>query len=294
MSNNCECKEERKCKCESKVCNCDNSLDECYVEYLKPIRYEQLFDQKSNRCTDYNLIVDKLTKARNAYFMIQSAIYNFVKDCTNLKQRIRDDTSGNDLSSLQYDYVSLINDLIRQIALEMRKKIKDDNSVLLSFEAPYTQGNKTIENIQNIWPTNIVHTDDTGVDTLITSLPAVILYLRDNFQLQIKIIAPKNVGYTNLMFDNRHLGNQCSKDNEIFIKNLTPELAFNGTQYGFTDSEHANGLFEDIINYNCDSNIVTHQLKDVVDRLNSICTSLINSHRTIVQKIKTEKLVERK
>lgn len=289
MSNNCACKDNKDNKD-----NTDNTLDDCYAEYLKPIRYEQLFDQKSNRCTDYNLIVNKLTKARNAYFMIQSAIYNFVKDCTNLKQRVRDDTSGNDLSSLQYDYVSLINDLIRQIALEMRKKIKEDNSVLLSFEAPFVQGSKTIENIQNIWPTNIVHTDDTGVDTLITSLPAVILYLCDNFQLQIKIIAPKNVGYTNLMFDNRHLGNQCSKDNEIFIKNLTPALAFDGTQYGFSSSEHANELFEDIINYNCDGNIVTHQLKDVVDRLNSICTSLINSHRSIVQKIKTEKLVERK
>jgi hypothetical protein len=226
--------------------------------------------------------------------MIQSAIYNFVKDCTNLKQRIRDDTSGNELTSLQYNYISLINGFISQVAVEMRKKIMDDNSILLSFEAPMTQGTKTIENIQNIWPTNIVYTDHTGVDTLITTLPSVTLYLCENFQLQIKIISPKGVSYTNLMFDNRHISNQCTKNNDIFIKNLTPQLAFDGNQYGFLNSDHANDLFEDIINYDCDNNITTHDLKDVVDRIETICTSLVNSHRTIVQKVKTEKLVERK
>lgn len=296
MSSNCECKERQECKCKTRKCSCqdNDNLDDCYVEYLKPILYEQLFDQKSNRCNDYNLIVDKLTKARNAYFMIQSAIYNFVKDCTKLKQRIREDTSGSELGSLQYNYVSLINNFISQVAVEMRRKIKDDNSILLSFEAPPTQGNKTIENIQNIWPTNVIYTDETGVDTLVTSLPSVTIYLCENLQLQIKIISPKGVSYTNLMFDNRHVNNQCSKNNDVFIRNLTPSLSFNGSYYGFDDSEHANDLLEDIINYDCDANITTHQLKDVVDRLETICTSIENSHRTIIQKVKTEKLIERK
>ena len=64
------------------------------------------------------------------------------------------------------------------------------------------------------------------------------------------------------------------------------------TTYGFSDSEHANYILEDLINYYCDINIDTHNLKDVVDRLEGIILSIANSHRSIIQKIKTEKIAE--
>ena len=284
MTTNCKCENNRKCDCRHK--------NEYTLAYLKPITYDDLFDEKSNKCTDYNLIIKKLTEARNSFFMFQAAIYNFINDCTCLKQKIREDNSGNDIMSLTFDYMTLLNNLIGEIALGMRKKIKDDNTVLLNFEVPITQGSKSIEDIQNLWSTSIVYTDCANVDTLIVSLPSVTIYLTERMQLQVKIIYPKSLSYNNLSFDNSYVKSHQTKLNDIFIKNLTPELEKVGSFYGFNNSEHASYILDDLINYHSDSNINTHELKAVVDRLEGIILSIGNSHRSIIQKIKTEKIAE--
>lgn len=267
--------------------NCD-----CNYDYLKPITYDDLFDEKSKKCTDYELIIAKLTEARSSYFLFQASIFNFVNDCIRLKQKVKEDISGNDLVSLTYEYKVLLNNLIAEIALSMRKKMKQDNSILLNFEVPTTVVNKTIEDVQTLWPTNIVYTDSGGVDTLIISLPSVIVYLRKNFQLQVKITTPKGLTYSNLIFDNTYIKTYSSKANDNFIKNMTPEIPSNGTSFQFSSSENANDVFDDLINYYCDDDIFTHNLKDVVERLNGIILSIENAHRSIIQKIKTEKLNE--
>ena len=267
--------------------NCD-----CNYDYLKPITYDDLFDETSKKCTDYELIIAKLTEARSSFFLFQASIFNFINDCTRLKQKVREDLSGNDLLSITYEYKVLLNNLIAEIALAMRKKMKQDNSILLNFEVPTTITNKTVEDIQTLWPTNIVYSDIAGVDTLIISLPSVIIYLRENFQLQVKITTPKGLSYTNLTFDNTYIKSHNSKANDNFIKNMTPELSVSGTIYGFKDTENANDIFDDLINYHCDDSIFTHNLKEVIERLNGIMLSIENAHRSIIQKIKTEKINE--
>ena len=72
---------------------------------------------------------------------------------------------------------------------------------------------------------------------------------------------------------------------------MTPALEYNNNIYGFINSDHANNIFEDLINYNNDRNILSHNLKDVVARLDGIVLSIENSYRSIIQKIKTEKFV---
>lgn len=302
MSSNCNCNpiisQKKECKCNMPrecvpQCECDDnrSILDCKLDYLKPITYDDLFDEKSNKCTDYNLIVKKLTEARNAFFIFQTSIYNFINDCTRLKQKIREDISGNDLHSLTHEYKVLLYNLITEIALGMRKKIKEDNSILISFEVPVTQPNRNIDNIQNLWPTNIVYTDDGGVDTLITSIPSVILYLTVDLQLQVRFSTPTGISYSNLTFDSTYIKSQACKSNDVYTKNMTPSLIAIDSTYGFVNSDHANNIFEDLINYNNDCNILTHNLKDVVARLDGIVLSIENSYRSIVQKIKTEKFV---
>ena len=61
---------------------------------------------------------------------------------------------------------------------------------------------------------------------------------------------------------------------------------------GFNSSEFAYDILEDIINYDTDTSIHTHELNDVIERLDGIILSIENTHRTIIQKIKTEQLVE--
>jgi hypothetical protein len=76
---------------------------------------------------------------------------------------------------------------------------------------------------------------------------------------------------------------------------MTPELALINCReciYGFNSSDFAFDILEDIINYDTDQSIITHQLEDVIERLDGIILSIENTHRTIIQKIKTEKLVE--
>jgi hypothetical protein len=292
MSSHCECRANRKkCTCTSST-TCNTSSTTCNFDYLKPITYDDLFDEKNNKCTDYDLIIKKLTEARNSFFIFQTAIYNFINDCTRLKQKIRTDNSGNDLKSLTFEYITLINNLISEIALGMRKKIKEDNSVLLNFEVPLIQVDKSIEDLQNLWPTNIIYTDDANVDTLIVSLPSITVYLNDMMQLQVKIISPKSLTYASLTRGNSYIKTQCTKINDIFIKDMTPELYNNNSYIGFKDSEHANYILEDLINYQHDNNINTHELNDVVDRLDGIILSISNAHRAVIQKIKIEKIAE--
>lgn len=293
MSSICKCKNIDMCQCKSK-----EDIEHCPCDYLKPMAYDDLFDEKANKCNDYNLIMKKLNEARISFFMFQSSIYNFIHDCKKLKIRVREEISGNELLTLTYEYKILLNNLISQIALGMRKKIKDDNSFFISFEVPETRPNKTIEHSSTLYPTDIVYSDTGGVETLITSLPSVTLYLCDNLQLQVKITTPKGLTYSNLSFDNTFVKTFCSKENDVFTRNMTPALekikCGDDVTFGFKNPEHATDILEDIINYASDTNIITHNLKDVDGRLTSIITSIENSHRSVVQKVKTEKLSNKK
>ena len=273
------------------------SKKNCKFDYLKPISYDDLFDDRSkNKCTDYQLILDKLTEARSAFFGFQAGIYNFIKDCTKLQQKIRCDVSGNDLSSIKYDFIVLLNSLISNVAISLRKKMETDHFILINFEVPQTQAGKTIEDLHTIPSTNIIFSDNNGsVDTLIAFIPSVCLYMRENYQIQVKFVYPKSVSYNNLSFEKTYIKAFRTKDAEIFCKNLTPELELLNQReniYGFSNSETAHNIFEDIINYDVDQSIFTHQLNDVIERLDGIILSLENTHRTIIQKIKTEKLME--
>ena len=269
----------------------------CKFDYLKPISYDDLFDDRSkNKCTDYQLVLDKLTEARSAFFGFQAGIYNFVKDCTKLQQKIRNDISGNDLNSLKYEYIVLINNLISNVAISLRKKMETDHFILINFEVPQTQVGKTIEDLHNLPSTNIFYTDNNGaIDTLITNIPSVCLYMKENYQLQVKFVYPKTISYNNLSFEKTYIKAFRSKELETYCRNITPELELLNQRehiFGFSSSDSANNLFEDIINYDTDSSIFTHQLNDVVERLDGIILSIENTHRTIIQKIKTEKIVE--
>ena len=269
----------------------------CKFDYLKPISYDDLFDDRSkNKCTDYQLVLDKLTEARSAFFGFQAGIYNFIKDCTKLQQKIRNDISGNDLNSLKYEYIVLINNLISNVAISLRKKMETDHFILINFEVPQTQVGKTIEDLHNLPSTNIIYSDNNGaIDTLITFIPSVCLYMKENYQLQVKFVYPKTISYNNLSFEKTYIKAFRSKDIEVYSRNLTPELELLNQRehiFGFSSSDTANNTFEDIINYDTDQSIFTHQLNDVVERLDGIILSIENTHRTIIQKIKTEKIVE--
>jgi hypothetical protein len=116
------------------------SKKNCKFDYLKPISYDDLFDDHSkNKCTDYQLVLDKLTEARSAFFGFQAGIYNFIKDCTKLQQKIRNDISDNDLNSIKYEYIVLLNNLISNVAISLRKKMESDHFILINFEVPPTQ-----------------------------------------------------------------------------------------------------------------------------------------------------------
>ena len=269
----------------------------CKFDYLKPISYDDLFDDRSkNKCTDYQLVLDKLTEARSAFFGFQAGIYNYVKDCTKLQQKIRNDISGNDLNSLKYEYIVLLNNLISNVAISLRKKMETDHFILINFEVPQTQVGKTIEDLHNLPSTNIIYSDNNGaIDTLITFIPSVCLYMKENYQLQVKFVYPKTISYNNLSFEKTYIKAFRSKDIEVYSRNLTPELELLNQRehiFGFSSSDTANNTFEDIINYDTDQSIFTHQLNDVVERLDGIILSIENTHRTIIQKIKTEKIVE--
>lgn len=269
----------------------------CKFDYLKPISYDDLFDDRSkNRCTDYQLVLDKLTEARTAFFGFQAGIYNFIKDCTKLQQKIRNDVSGNDLNSLKYEYMVLLNNLISNVAISLRKKMESDNFILINFEVPVTQLGKTIEDMQTLPATNIIFSDNNGtIDTLITNIPSVLLYLKDNYQLQVKFVYPKTISYSNLSFEKTYIKSFKPKTTESYIRNMTPELqVINHREglYGFNSSQFAYDILEDIINYDTDTSIHTHELNDVIERLDGIILSIENTHRTIIQKIKTSQLVE--
>lgn len=286
LESQCKCNGVSKCNCVSRC----HSVPECIEQYLKPIAYDDLFDEKINRCTDYNLIVKKLNEARMSFFSFHTAICNFIGDCSGLKQKARDDISGSDLISLKYDYQGLLHTLIRSVALNMRKKIKDDNYVLVNFEVPATRIGKNIYSTSNLLPTDIVFTDSGGVDTLVISIPTVTLYLCSDYQLQVKISSPRGVSYSNISYENTYIKQYRPIENDIFVKNMTPSLTSVGDDYEFVSAEHANEIFDDIINYSTDDNITTHQLRDVSERINGIIRCIENAHRTIIQKIKTEKL----
>ncbi len=269
----------------------------CKFDYLKPISYDDLFDDRSkNKCTDYQLVLDKLTEARSAFFGFQAGIYNFIKDCTKLQQKIRNDVSGNDLNSLKYEYMVLLNNLISNVAISLRKKMESDHFILINFEVPPTQTGKTIDDMQTLPATNIIFSNNNGtIETLIANIPSVLLYLKDNYQLQVKFVYPKSVSYNNLSFEKTYIKSFRPKSSESFVRNMTPELALINCReglYGFNSSDFAFDILEDIINYDTDQSIRTHQLEDVIERLDGIILSIENTHRTIIQKIKTEKLVE--
>lgn len=267
----------------------------CKFNYLKPLSYDDLFDDNSkNKCSNYQLVLEKLSDARTAFFSFQSGIFNFIKDCSRLQQKIRPDISGNDLDSLKYEYTVLLNNLIANIAISLRKKMDSDNFILINFEVPQIYPNKTIEDMQTLLFTNIIYSDEhNNIDTLITSIPSVCLYLCDNYQLQIKIVSPKAISYSNLSFEKTYVKSFKCKQNDIFIKNMTPaleDISNNQDDYGFTSNENAYQILDEIINYESGlSNTI--ELADVIERLDGIILSIENTHRTVIQKIKTEQLV---
>ena len=179
----------------------------CKFDYLKPLSYDDLFDDHSkNKCSDYQLVLDKLSNARSAFFGFQAGIYNFIKDCGKLQQKLRCDISDNDLESFKYEYTVLLNNLIANVAISLRKKMDSDHSILINFEVPQTQPDRSILDMQTLQSTNIVYSDyNNSIDTLITSIPSVCLYLKDDYQLQVKFVSPKTVAYNNLTFEKTYI-----------------------------------------------------------------------------------------
>jgi hypothetical protein len=266
----------------------------CEFNYLKPINYDDLFDDSSkSSCTNYQLVLDKLTQARLSFFSFQAGIYNFIKDCSKLQKKMRSDISGNDLISMKYEYSVLINNLISNVAVSLRKRLQGDENVLINFEVPMTMPNKNISDMKNLESTNIVYSDkSSAINTLITTIPSVCLYLNSNMQLQVKIVSPSSVSYNNLSYDKIYIKSFSSKLNDIFEKNLTPELDcinIRTDTYGFRNAEHAHDILEDIVNYDDDS-VFSHNLNDVITRIDSIITGIENTHRTIVQQLKAEQI----
>lgn len=274
------------------------SKKNCNFDYLKPISYDELFDDRSkNKCSNYQLVLDKLTEARNAFFGFQAGVYNFIKDCTKLQQKIRSDVSDNDLESLKYEYIVLLNNLIANVAISLRKKMEGEHFILINFEVPHTQSGRSIDDFQNLPATNIIFSDNNNIDTVITTIPSVCLYLKENYQLQIKFVYPKFVSYNNLTFERTYIKAFKTKQSEVFCKNMTPELNCVNVReelFSFSSSDNAYDILEEIINYDVDTSILSHQLNEVIDRLDGIVLSIENTHRTIIQKIKTEQIVEPK
>ena len=101
--------------------------------------------------------------------------------------------------------------------------------------------------------TNIIFSDNNGtIDTLITNIPSVLLYLKNNYQLQVKFVYPKSVSYNNLSFEKTYIKSFRAKANDYFVRNITPELELINCReglYGFSSSEFAFDIIEDIINW---------------------------------------------
>jgi hypothetical protein len=190
----------------------------------------------------------------------------------------------------------LLNNLISNVAISLRKKMESDHFILINFEVPPTQSGKSIDDMQVLPATNIIFSNNNGtIDTLIANIPSVLIYLKENYQLQVKFVYPKSVSYNNLSFEKTYIKSFRSKGVESFVRNMTPELSLLNCReglYGFNTSNFAFDVLEDIINYDTDQSIITHQLEDVIERLDGIILSIENTHRTIIQRIKTEKLVE--
>lgn len=269
-----------------------NNID-CDISYLKPITYDELFDEKNKKCVDYNTVCYKLQEARDSYFGLTSSINNFILDCTKLQKKIREDISGNSLNSLSYEYATLINALKQSSAISLRKRTNNDKTVLVNFEIPATQKSKTISDLQTLHPTDIVYSGSNGVDTVIATIPSVMLYLNTNMALEIKISNIDSVCYDSLTYNNSYIKSYKSKNIQTFVKTLTPPLNLierSTDFYGFETSEHANNIIDDIINYDLEIPSFKHDIKEILERINTIISYIENMHRSVAQKVKIEKI----
>lgn len=194
------------------------------LSYLKPLVYDNLFDEKKNNSNNYEDILNKLTCARISFFNFQAGILNFIKDCEILKNKIRCDSLESDLNTIKFDYILLLNNLIAHSAISLRKR-SEDQSVLINYEVPRTQYNKTIKDFENLEPTCITLYDATNkVETLITRIPSISLYLKKNFQLEMKIIFPNTTSYSCITNDKLFARTYNAYTSDCIIYKLTPEL----------------------------------------------------------------------
>ena len=255
------------------------------LNYLPTLDYDQFFDESSGSSEpNFTDVAERLTVARRSYFMLQSGIYNFINDCSKLKKKVKTDVSGNMLQTIKYEYISSLNTLLTTAAVSMRKRMDDDSNMLLGFEVPKTHPTKTIVDLHTIEPTEVTFVNKS-IETLVTTFPSVMLYMKPNYQLEIKITQPKSVNYDNLSNDKIHVKTFKERECENFIRALTPELQtidFDETTFGFLSADDANDILGDITDYQS-TTIISHKLNDVLQRLSAIISTIENAHKSIVQ-----------
>jgi hypothetical protein len=162
------------------------------IKYLAPLDYNDLFDKKEYSCNDLEHVLYKLVSTRLGFFNFKAGFLNFISDCAKLQQKIKTYNENTDLESIKFEYIMLLNNLISNSAISLKKRHESDNSIIINFDSNFIYKNKTIENYDNLIPINLsLYDPKTGQDTLITTIPSISLYLYDNSRLDIKIIYKK-------------------------------------------------------------------------------------------------------
>lgn len=94
--------------------DCNNSnpkLDDCNIDYLKPLSIHKLF--LSDECNNYQDVLEKAKKVRNSFFAAKTTVFNYVSDCDDLIDSLQSDLSDNEveLDNVRQNYLSIINNL---------------------------------------------------------------------------------------------------------------------------------------------------------------------------------------
>lgn len=248
------------------------------IKQLKTLNINDLYVNREPKdsCVPYINTLEKAEIVRNAFFTVKASVLNFINDCIDLEEKIKNKAINISLEEVENKYLSILNIMSSSICLALTKENNDGLVINVNLI-----GLDDIDDADPLPSTQIEfrhpRTSYCRIITTLCYVPSITINVNpDNSETSIRFSEPTYVST-----------HEKAKGEDV---NTVYTIA-NSSSNAFDSLESACRFLDDIINYEQFHAVIT-DLYHILKYLEKVIESAENAHRTVIQLAQVNGIVD--